>query len=193
MPVFALVKKILFGEPKSHIVLIYQNHDEDHVIFKPALHELEEKFAGKFRVISLYSKGTYTQLRQKLNIDLLEQLVHTNGSENTPKLFYLCGPASFMRMADFTLRWMSFSDEQIRKENFTFFINPKPPEIAIKTPAQAIIHFGGQVYQVMVGYPNTVLQAALDQKITLPFSCRSGSCATCVAKCLQGRVIMSNN
>jgi ring-1,2-phenylacetyl-CoA epoxidase subunit PaaE len=37
------------------------------------------------------------------------------------------------------------------------------------------------------------LQAALDQGIALPYSCKGGVCSTCVARCVAGRVRMSKN
>lgn len=38
-----------------------------------------------------------------------------------------------------------------------------------------------------------ILEAATDAGIDLPSSCRAGSCATCRAKVIEGRVVMAAN
>ena len=40
----------------------------------------------------------------------------------------------------------------------------------------------------MAQYPVTILQAAKQKGIMLPYSCEAGKCGTCVATCLQGNV-----
>jgi ring-1,2-phenylacetyl-CoA epoxidase subunit PaaE len=47
-----------------------------------------------------------------------------------------------MRMAQFTLKLMGFTDEQIRKENFTVGLFPPPPLIADSSAKNVIIHYG---------------------------------------------------
>lgn len=39
----------------------------------------------------------------------------------------------------------------------------------------------------------SILDAGLDAGLDLPYSCRSGACATCVARVLSGRVEMQQN
>jgi ring-1,2-phenylacetyl-CoA epoxidase subunit PaaE len=44
-----------------------------------------------------------------------------------------------------------------------------------------------------MAYPTTILDAALQQGIELPYSCKAGICSTCSATCVQGKIIMSTN
>ena len=39
----------------------------------------------------------------------------------------------------------------------------------------------------------TILEAALDQDIDVPFSCQGGVCTTCMAKVLKGKAVMEKN
>jgi ring-1,2-phenylacetyl-CoA epoxidase subunit PaaE len=192
VPIFSLLKKILHDEPKTRVVLIYQNHHQEDIIFHQQLQEILKK-NKQFSLISLLSKPVKNENPEKLNIFLLEKLIAENFIEDKKQLFYLCGPSSFMRMVQFTLKWMGFADEQIKKENFTVDFIPLPPLIADTSPKKIIIHFQKKTFHIQSSYPKNILQAALDNNIQLPYSCRGGVCSTCIAKCKKGKVKMSNN
>src|SRR5882724_1418338 len=117
-PIFSLIKKILVEEPLSSIYLIYQNHDEKSIIFKKQLKQIEKKFPRRFKWINLLTNpGQYPHAGKssarpgvRLTNFLLEKLVNEYISADKEKMFYLCGPSSMMRMAQFTLRLMGFAD-----------------------------------------------------------------------------------
>jgi ring-1,2-phenylacetyl-CoA epoxidase subunit PaaE len=194
VPVFSLLKKVLHDEPDTHIVLIYQNRHERNIIFKNQLQEIEKKYKHQFTWINLLSKRLETEYSfQKLNNFLLEKLIAENINTDKEQLFYLCGPTSFMRMAQFTLKLLGFTDEQIKKENFTVEFVPPPPLLTDESPKQITIHYHQQTFRMQVAYRQNILQAALSNNIQLPYSCRGGRCSSCVAKCVKGKVKMSIN
>jgi ring-1,2-phenylacetyl-CoA epoxidase subunit PaaE len=194
VPVFSLIKKILHEEPSSNTFLIFQNHSETEIIFKKQLDEIHKRFALQFKWLDLLSKPlSGRHLQQKLNNFLLEKLVDEHIDRKKENLLYLCGPPSFMRMAHFTLKWMGFHDDQIKKENFTIEHTHPPPLISDRSPKEILIHYNKEIFKLRVAYPLSILQAALNENIQLPYSCRAGRCSSCVAKCLKGKVIMSNN
>ena len=193
-PVYSLLKKILHEEPLSRILLIYQNHDEKHVIFKEQILNLTRVNPEKLTWINLLSAPLdHSILPARLTNFLLEQLISYHVDRSRDSLFFLCGPPSFMRMSQFTLRLMGFGMDQIRKESFTVEFIPHPPLLPDPGPRQIVIHFGDQTFQFQASYPKTILEAALDNKIDLPYSCKGGRCSTCVARCEQGSVLMSIN
>jgi len=55
------------------------------------------------------------------------------------------------------------------------------------------VHYGKETYRFTSTYPSSILQSALDNHISLPYSCRAGRCSSCVARCLTGSVVMSIN
>jgi ring-1,2-phenylacetyl-CoA epoxidase subunit PaaE len=192
-PIFSLIKKVLANEPLSKAFLIYQNHDEKNIIFKRQLKEIEKKFARQFKWINLLTNpGKYPHAGNRLTNFLLEKLINEYISDKE-KMFYLCGPASMMRMAVFTLKLMGFADAQIRKENFRVDYIPPPPIISNTEPRNLIIHFREKTYEIKVAYPTNILQAALNNHIELPYSCRGGRCSTCAARVVKGKVLMSIN
>ncbi len=195
VPVFALLKKLLRDEPHSQVTLLYQNHDENNIIYHSAIQQLEEQYPARFTRIDLLSHPILHDLpHQRLNNGLFELIIGKNqhpGAGNT--IYYTCGPASFMRMVQFTLRVMGVEEEYIRKENFTVETVP-PPAFTIDTaPRRVQVRQGERLYEFTVTYPTTILQAALDLHIKLPYSCKGGRCSACTARCLRGTVKMNMN
>jgi ring-1,2-phenylacetyl-CoA epoxidase subunit PaaE len=194
VPIYSLIKNILLEEPRTSILLIYQNHDEDNIIFENQLRGIEKKYDGQFRWLSLLSKPRHKPATpQKLNNVLLEKIIREQTIIGREQLFYLCGPGSFMRMAQFTLKWMGVSEDSIRKENFTIDFVPPAPVIADTSDKNIIIHVSGRTTEIKAGYRDNILQAALNHHIQLPYSCRAGRCSSCVARCLQGKVMITIN
>lgn len=194
-PVFALLKKLLHDEPHSEAVLLYQNHDENNIIYHGALQQLKEQYPARFTRVDLLSHPILDHLpHQRLNNGLLEILVNRYAVPDTHNIsFYTCGPASFMRMVQFTLRVMGIGAEQIRKENFTVDTVP-PPAFSLDTKPRTVqVKLGNHVYSFEVSFPDTILYAALKQHIKLPYSCKGGRCSACTARCKSGTVKMNMN
>ncbi|HTI10124.1 MAG TPA: ferredoxin--NADP reductase [Puia sp.] len=220
-PVFSLLKEALVKEPASRVVLISQHHDEASILFKEPLEDLIQKYGDRLRWVNflsspedrkiLWKVGMPADARHRegrLNNWLLEELLGEllvsgemkEAGREAGALFYLCGPPAFMRMAQFTLRVMGFDHERIKQEHFTVEYVPPPPLLTDTTPKKITIlsgsqkaSAGGSSLQFETAWPNTILQAALSQGVSLPYSCRGGRCSTCVARCISGKVKMSIN
>jgi len=81
----------------------------------------------------------------------------------------------------------------VRKEVFDTsrpVAKKEPPD---KEVHNVFIHFKGNSYQFSVQYPQTILQAAKQNNITLPYSCETGMCGSCMMYCKTGKVWMSHN
>ncbi len=193
-PVFSLLKSLLFREEFSRAVLIYQNHDEDNVIFEQELDRLQHRFAERFTLITLLSNPSERSHRpRRLNNNLLEELISANVRMHMPNDFYICGPGGFMRMAQFVIKLMGFSEENIHKENFEIGPVPPAPVTADRSPKNIQLTWQETKYEFTTAYPVNILQAALNNHIPLPYSCRGGRCSSCVVKCISGKVKMSIN
>jgi ring-1,2-phenylacetyl-CoA epoxidase subunit PaaE len=194
VPIFSLIKQLLQKEPLSEVLLLNQNHDEESIIFSRQLNDWHDQFPDRLQIINILSDPLdKTQKSHRLTNDLLEILVSKWIRPQKECFFYLCGPESFMRMAQFTLRLMGFEDRQIRREYFTVQFVPPPPLSLNPLPRMVQISMGGKEFRFETRYPNTILQSALDHKIQLPYSCRGARCSTCMAKCISGNVKMSMN
>lgn len=188
-PIFAQLKYILSRPGDSRITLIYSSKDRSAVLFKNQLNKLESAHPGRLHIIYfLSSKG------DRLNNIRVEQLVRQNinyGIGNAG--FYLCGPFAYMRMVRLTLLYMGIGPARIRKENFVIETIPVTQKLINYPPGKVKIHFRGEVYDITVGENQSILQAALQNKVQLPYSCRAGICSACMAMCKSGKVVLAEN
>jgi ring-1,2-phenylacetyl-CoA epoxidase subunit PaaE len=194
-PILALIKKVLYNEPESHLTLLYQNRDERHIIYQQLLQQLSLQYPQRFTRIDLLSNPIDAEAKPaRLNNWLLEKIVGDNiPSASLRTIFYTCGPEAFMRMVQFTLRVMGFREDQIRKEHFVIESIRKPAFTIPPTLYKVVVHYARQTHHFTTAWPDTILKAAQKQGIDLPYSCNTGRCATCAAHCRKGSVIMSNN
>lgn len=59
------------------------------------------------------------------------------------------------------------------------------------TEHQVEIEVDGETYSLSVGEDEYVLDAAESEGLDLPYSCRTGSCTSCVARVVEGEVDQS--
>jgi ring-1,2-phenylacetyl-CoA epoxidase subunit PaaE len=191
-PVFSLIKHLLYHFRETKVLLINQNHSEEDSIFRTDLLHLKKLFPTTFTLEEIFSHpADHRKRSQRLNNNLLESILLKRIHMANVR-FYLCGPASFMRMAQFTLKVMKYSQQLIRQENF-FATAPPPPVMTDKTPHKVSISYQNKTYHIDVAYPHNILEVALKHNIHLPYSCRGGRCSTCTARCTSGSVIMTIN
>ena len=189
VPIYSQIKYLLARPGSNYLTLFYSNNQPDDILFNNELNVLQQKHADRFKVIHLLSSEG-----KRLNNDNLEQLLKqhvTGGFANT--LFYLCGPFAYMRMIRLTLLFMGIASQHIRKENFVLETVPVADNAVVYPQKNIKIEFNNETYNITVGENQSVLQAALQNNIALPYSCRGGMCSACTAKCVSGKVEMSVN
>ncbi|HWB25460.1 MAG TPA: 2Fe-2S iron-sulfur cluster-binding protein [Chitinophagaceae bacterium] len=195
-PVFSLIKYLLYFHPKTSVLLINQCRDEANVIYGQQLQMLQQKFSTRFTVLQLFSQpATHRFFSQRLNNTLFEMCIKQQLAQYAIRHMqcYICGPPVFMLMAQFTLKLLHFSDEQIHKEQFVIVKPPVVPLITDATPKKVRIQYRRTEYNIKASYPTSILDAALQNGISLPYSCKAGICSTCMATCTRGKIVMSNN
>ena len=187
-PIFAQLKYILNRAGQSKLTLIYSNQTAETVLFKQQLDKLASEHSERLKIIYLLSSHG-----DRLNNVSAEALVKQYIG-NLPKArFYVCGPFAYMRMIKLTLLFMGVDAGQIRKENFVLE-TLTVAETPVNYPPRSIsIHYHGEVHNITVAENQSVLQAALQNNIALPYSCRAGICSACMAKCVSGKIEMAVN
>ncbi|WP_428328295.1 2Fe-2S iron-sulfur cluster-binding protein [Mucilaginibacter sp.] len=189
VPIFSQLKYMLCRNGKSNITLIYSNINEHTVLFKDELNALALQHPDRFTIIHQLSSDA-----NRLNNLIVEKIVRQNiRYKTTDAEFYTCGPFTYMRMIRLTLLYMGFEASQIRKENFVLETVPVIVSEDNFAPRKVIIHFKNEMYDLVVGENQSILQAALQNNIQLPYSCRAGDCSTCSALCKSGKVTMVKN
>ncbi|MDB5025209.1 MAG: ferredoxin--NADP reductase [Mucilaginibacter sp.] len=188
-PVLAQLKYALARQGNSHFTLIYSSRDESSMLFSEQLGVLAQVNPSRLKVIHLLSSEG-----NRLNNIRVEELVRQNVPFGLDKAeFYVCGPFAYMRMVQLTLLFMGIGPARIRKENFVIGTIAVTGSSKSYPPGKVKIHFKGELYDIGVGENQSILQAALQNNVLLPYSCRAGMCSACTALCKNGQVIMDEN
>lgn len=187
-PVFSQLKYLLHQAGQSKLTLIYSNRNNRSILFKEELDELAKQHPDRFKVIHYLSDEGW-----RLNNYVIEQLLQPSANQLNTKAFYICGPFDYMRMVRLSLIYMGVGAEYIRKENFvldTISVGSHQPVFA---PHKVQIIYKGETYNIQAGENQSILQAALQNKIDIPYSCRVGICSACSAICSSGKIQMTAN
>jgi ferredoxin-NADP reductase len=188
-PVFSQIKYILNRAGKSRLHLIYSSQSRGSILFNNELNSLLERYPARLNITYLLSSDA-----NRLTNIRVEQLVNEQLAFDKEKAeFYLCGPFVYMRMIRLTLLYMGVEPQQIHKENFVLETIPVTGSQTNYPPKNIRINFNNELHDVVEGENQSILQAALQNNIQLPYSCRSGICSACVAFCKTGKVEMAKN
>jgi ferredoxin-NADP reductase len=188
-PVFSQIKYLLSRPGESRLHLIYSSRNAESILFNNELNELLQRYTNRFNITHLLS----TEGNRLTNI-MVERLVNEQLIFDKSLIeFYLCGPFVYIRMIRLTLLYMGIEPKQIHKENFVLETIPVTGSQVSYPPKNIRISFNNELHNVVAGENQSILQAALQNDIPLPYSCRSGICSACVAFCKTGKVEMAKN
>lgn len=190
-PCYSLIQ-LLLKTTEADIVLVYSNKSVRQTLFYDELQQWQSKFGNRLTVHYFFSNSNDINNKRLTNFRLTEILAqHFADKKNS--YFYLCGPYEYRLMANITLRIFGVAEERIRKEEFDPLHAPvvaRPPDTALH---QVTIRIGNLQHVLQVKYPKSIVAAAKENNITVPYSCESGQCGSCAATCVSGTVWMANN
>ena len=185
-PVFSLLKTALSTTTRQ-IRLVYANRDRDSVIFLAEIEALHAEHPDRF------------ELTHHLDIEHgfigPDAVRSVAGRADTE--FYVCGPEPFMEIVEKTLLGDGVDSERIHVERFTperFSPEPEPPPpFATSSDTMVTIELDGRTETAEYQAGTTILQTARQLGMSPPFSCEAGSCATCMARVIEGTASMHAN
>ena len=193
-PMLSIIKSTLTQEPNSILSLIYCNRNIDSIIFKDELAKWETNYEGRLHVIHILDDApmNWQGYSGLLNHDMLKSLFERipDWGENTTYL--MCGPEGMMNNVETLLDGLNIPKDKIFKESFVQGTIKK--EHAAETTSDEIVErvvtiiYDDEEHKVTVRPDTTILEAALDDDIDLPYSCQSGLCTACRGKCTSGKV-----
>ena len=193
-PIYSILKFALRFHPWLNIILIYSSPSPSSTILLKELQQLQEEFQSRFIVQWLFGNAPDLTGARLYRESLIHFVNYYSVSSYADSLYYICGPLSYMRMCTFVLLEMHVPPDNIKRENF-LVAQPKPIKVLPpdKQTHFAKIKLGNNQYTIEVQYPDSILQAARKKGLTLPYSCETGRCANCIARCKKGNVWLSHN
>ena len=208
-PLMSMLKAVVGTEPNSHVLLIYGSRDEESVIFRQQLADLEARATGHLQVEHVYSQprkpgGPHQHTGRVNRTTLLRILEQRHQFPAEQAEYFLCGPEGLMAEAQAALALLHVPEARIRRESFVVAsadtaeaaaaqlnghgdVTDNPADDT-KSTRTVTIQYEGSEYRIEVPAGKTILETALDQDIDLPYSCQAGLCTACRGKCLSGNV-----
>jgi ring-1,2-phenylacetyl-CoA epoxidase subunit PaaE len=203
-PVLSLATDILAREPHSRFTLIYGNRSISRTMF------LEETLALKNRYLDRVSlhfvMSREPQHTELLNgridgakiAELARQIVEIASADE----YFICGPGTMVEEVKSALKGLN-PQAPVRVERFAT-ANSRPLEMPARqadaaAPPEEILAMisvtmdGRRRTFPMAPSDPSVLAAAERAGLELPFSCRSGICATCRTRIIEGAAVMAHN
>ncbi len=188
-PVYAHLKYLLHQHAHCRVILFYSNQSSKSAIFCEALKEIETQHPEQFVLINLVSNEG-----RRLNNVMAEQLLQRYaGADLMNAHYYLCGPFTYMRMLQLTLQYMGIERSHIHKENFVLETVPVNSQVSHFASQPLRIRYRDEWHNIVAHENQTILQAALQNQVALPYSCANGVCAACAVKCKSGKVTIVKN
>ena len=191
-PLMSIVRSLVDRQWRGRIELVLTMRTSRDLVFGEELERLAAKTPSLHVTTTLTREKTrdWTGRRGPITKDLLVEIL---GPEPRGPI-YVCGPEAMMLAVQNALRELHVPDADVRTEAF---VSPGVAAATSSTAAQDDdrtheLRFARQHLVVSAPGRVTLLEAAEDAGLDLPFECRSGICGRCKVKLLEGEVAMDS-
>lgn len=206
-PLMSILKTALAIEPDSKVTLWYGNRREESIIFRKELSQLKQAYRERLTLIHVLShpptdwKGPSGRLDKDRVYQLILDLFMVDEYQ---KAYYLCGPEGLMQAAQDAMEAHAIDPRHIFQEHFVGHVLEAELEKATQAESEAdlatdpprsysiSIMLDEERYQVTVKPGQSILDAALEEGLDAPYSCKGGVCTTCMGRVLTGEITHSD-
>ncbi|SEF31552.1 1,2-phenylacetyl-CoA epoxidase subunit PaaE [Variovorax sp. NFACC27] len=203
-PILSIMKTVLAREPHSRFTLIYGNRQLQSTMFKEEIEDLKNRYMTRLVLQHVFSDehtdsplGFGVMNREKIG-EFLSSVVPAADIDHV----YVCGPFQMNDEAEAALLAAGVPEDRIHIERFGVALPSATQVGAVVHEAQpgdakqsriTIVRDGLQRDITFTEGQPSILDAASAAGLEVPFSCTSGVCGTCRAKCVDGEVRMERN
>lgn len=203
-PILSIMKAVLSNEPNSEFILFYGNRQKGSIIFRNEIDGLKNMYPQR---VSIYHVLSGEELGAELfcgrmDKTKIERFAVLLFDPETVDHFYMCGPEPMIHAAREVLEEKGVASEKIHFELFTSTKNMTagPGTKAMSTTEGSslksnvtVVMDGDEFEFTLNSNGKTILDAAMDAGVDVPFSCKGAVCCTCLARVKQGEVVMDKN
>jgi len=202
-PILSIVKTVLEGDAAARVTLLYGNRQARSTMFKEEIEDLKNRHLTRLVIHPVFSREQVdSPLAQgRVDADKLAAVLRLAGGAAAVDEAFVCGPHAMNDEVEAALLAAGLPRERVHVERFGV-----PPEAgAVSHAPQPGDAAAAVVTVVRDGLTREVpfdpkgagdeslLAAAARAGLDVPYSCKSGVCATCRAKLLHGQVRMDRN
>jgi len=199
-PILSIMRATLEDEPNSQVVLFYGNRRQRTTMFIDDLFALKNQHAERLQLYFLFSQEEqeFDVFSGRLDEQKVAYLLNTFCVGLTPDDAFICGPDTMIDSVSNALNDFGMESTAIHTERYGAPRNTLTPAQTIdeNDDKQAIVNVildGHQKSFRMSLESGNIVDAAAEQGIDLPYSCKGGVCATCRTHVRSGEVQMATN
>ena len=197
-PVLSILKTVLARDTTSRFTLLYGNRVAASTMFKEELEDLKNRYLTRLALHPVFSREQVDSPLNSGRIDGEKTAIFLRLIGRVDEAF-ICGPHAMNDEAETALLAAGMPSERVHVERFGV-----PPALAqevsllpqagdASTARISIVRDGITRDIGFAASDHNILAAASRAGLDVPFSCKSGVCATCRAKLVQGQVRMDRN
>mgnify|MGYP005829619759 FL=1 len=192
-PVLSIIKTVLAEEPKSRFVLTYGNKSPEETIFFKELLELQAKFPDRLFIEFVYSRTREDNSHfGRIETSTVNFVVKNKFKDQAFDAFYLCGPEEMINQVSDVLKENGVTEDKILYELFTSE-DTGAIETNVEGQTELTIMVDDEETTFSMDTKETVLDAALEHDLDVPYSCQGGICSSCIARIVEGKAEMRKN
>jgi ferredoxin-NADP reductase/mono/diheme cytochrome c family protein len=172
---------------ETTVTLLYCVRTSNDIIFHAELEELRTRLKSfQYHLLLSQPHTEWPGPRGHISRDFIETTIEEPASSD----FFLCGPPAFMDASRGILTGLGVKPERIMQESFGgSVLKSAQPDLVAAEPGE-LVEFARSGKTCTIRNGQTLLEAAEEQGIGIPSSCRQGQCGTCKTKLLEGNVRM---
>ncbi len=202
-PLLSIIKTVLADEPASRFTLVYANRAISTIMFREELEDLKNSYLGRFSVIHVLETEAQEIDLFTGRVDAAKMKALFDGwiDPRSVDTAFICGPEPMMLAIAASLRSHGLSEAQIK---FELFASGQPGRARVRPATKTELGSGNAVAATvtldgtvrsfqMPRAGQSLLDAAIENALDAPYSCKAGVCSTCRCKVIEGQVEMVTN
>ncbi|MGB8705441.1 MAG: ferredoxin--NADP reductase [Gillisia sp.] len=192
-PVLSILKTVLSEEHHSKFILVYGNKSTDDTIFFKELLELQAQFPDRLFIEFVYSRTREENAHfGRIEKSTVNLVIRNKFQELRFKTFYLCGPEQMIYSVKDVLLENGIREKEIL---FELFSTEDTGEVdtSVEGETQLTVLVDDEETTFSMNKKETVLEAALENDLDVPYSCQGGICSSCIARIKEGKAEMRKN
>lgn len=200
-PILSIAKTVLETEPHSRFVIFYGNRRRSTTMFLEDLWALKDVHPARLSLHFIMSQepGDIELYQGRINANKVRLLHSAFLEQARPDELFVCGPNPMIDTVKHTLLALGYPSGQLHSERFRALsrepattARPQRDAPAAGVEVQVLLDGHRQTFR-MKGDEESILDAAIDAGLDLPYSCKGGVCSTCRARLTKGKVEMTVN
>ena len=188
----SIISDVLEHSENNLFILGYGNKTKASTMFSSAINELKSRYPKRFFCYNIYSQENNSEANfGRIDSSFINYVLKQHPQISFEKIL-LCGPENMIENSKDTLEKLNYPDSKVLYELF-FSKSVLEKDNKKGNGSTAKIIYDEEILDLDVPEKMTILDAALQKNIDVPYSCQGGVCSSCIAKITSGSATMIQN